>query len=80
VPYIDYINDYISYFKDKQAKNEKLLYLKNLKKIANLSRLSDYGVWLICIILAITYSLTTDNYGQIWLKTKTGETIDEYVI
>lgn len=63
VPYIDYINDYISYFKDKQAKNEKLLYFKNLKKIANLSRLSDYGVWLICIILAITYSLTSENYG-----------------
>ena len=63
MPYSDFINDYICEFKEKQTKNEKLLYFKNLKKIASLALKSEYVAWSFCVVLALIYGFLNDNYG-----------------
>ena len=63
VPYLNYINDYITYFKDKQAKNDKLLYFKNLRKIAQVSNYIQYAAWTFSLIFALVYAFTSPNYG-----------------
>ena len=71
VPYIDYINDYITNFKDKQVKNEKLLYFKNLKKIRRYSVIGYYIAWCISLVCALIYGFTRENYGLIKIRPAT---------
>ena len=63
MPYIDYINDYITQFKDKQTKNEKLLYFKNLKRVRKVAIISEYVAWTLCLVIVAVYCITSDNYG-----------------
>ena len=67
VPYIDNINDYISQSKDKQAKNEKLLYFKNLKIIEKYKTISEYLAWTIMLLYTVIYGYTSANYGLLYL-------------
>ena len=74
VPYIDYVNDYISYYDEKQAKNEKLLYFQNFNKIRLMAKKSEYVCWGISLVFAIGYALLRENYGLVNLCKKSDDT------
>ena len=80
VPYMDYINDYICYFKTKQEKNENLLYFKNRAQIARLALFSEYAAWFVTIVFALVYAFTNENYGKVWLTDIDGNSIDDWTI
>ena len=77
---MDYVNDYICDFKDKQAKNDKLLYFKNRAQIARVSCFSSYAACLVTIIFALVYAFTHEHYGKVWLIDSDGNSLDDWTI